>query len=175
MSKVIIATFQGPNRFLSNFFPARFVWAGLIWKTAEHAYQAAKVAHGADKDTWIDKVHNAKTPGDAKRLGKKVPLRKGWEKIKNEMMHRVVLQKFVQNPSLMKKLVDTGDAILEEGNTWDDNYWGKCPPGAPEGENWLGKILMDIRDEYKDFKGLPKLAEISTFEQAEKVEQSEDR
>lgn len=37
-----IFTFAGPYRFLSNFYPAPFVWDDILWPTSEHAYQAAK-------------------------------------------------------------------------------------------------------------------------------------
>lgn len=165
----VISTFDGTNRFLSNFFPVHFIWAGIQWKTAEHAYQAAK-ATGSDKDEWIDKIIRCKTPGEAKRLGKKVPLRPKWDEIKIEMMRRIVRQKFVQNPSLLRKLISTGNTTLQEGNNWEDNFWGMCPPENKKGLNWLGKILMEIREEFKDFKDLPMLAQIETFDQLEEVE-----
>lgn len=171
--KEVIKTFDGPNRFLSNFFAASFVWAGVHWRTSEHAYQAAK-ATGSDKDEWIDRIIKCKTPGDAKRLGKKVPLRPKWDEIKIEMMTRIVRQKFVQNPSLLRKLANTGDAILQEGNYHNDNFWGMSPPGNTEGKNWLGKILMDIRFQYKDFTDLPLLAQKETFSQIIQPEELKD-
>lgn len=164
----VISKFEGPNHFLSNFYKAPFVWAGVRWRTSEHAYQAAK-ATGADKDDWIDKIIACKEPGQAKRLGKKVPLRPKWDEIKDEMMKRIVKQKFVQNPSLLRKLIATADAVLQEGNTWDDNYWGMCPPGNPDGKNMLGVILMEIREEFKYFTDLPRLSERETIDQMEDV------
>ena len=43
-------------------------------------------------------------------------------------------------------LVATGDAIVIEGNTWRDTYWG-VDLKTGEGENHLGKILMRVRSE----------------------------
>lgn len=169
----VIAEFFGDYRFLSNFYPAPFVWSGIRWRTAEHAYQAAK-ATGSEKNDWIDKIIKCKTPGEAKRAGKKVPLRPMWDKIKDEIMLRIVTQKFVQNPTLLRRLIATGTAALEEGNAWGDNYWGKSPIGNSDGRNQLGKILMEIREQYKDFKELPKLAESNTFDQLEEMEPPKD-
>ena len=62
-------------------------------------------------------------------------------------MYSICRAKFTQNPDLLKKLLDTGDAELVEGNTWGDKVWGVC---NDEGENRLGKILMRIRSEIRE-------------------------
>lgn len=36
----------------------------------------------------------------------------------------------------------TGDAILIEGNTWGDRFWGVC---EGFGQNHLGHVLMRVR------------------------------
>ncbi|MBK9336371.1 MAG: NADAR family protein [Lewinellaceae bacterium] len=52
--------------------------------------------------------------------------------------------KFSQEPFLTW-LLETGDANLQEGNTWSDTFWGvDLETGA--GENNLGKLLMEIRE-----------------------------
>lgn len=58
-------------------------------------------------------------------------------------MRQLVRQKFSKEP-LQSRLLATGNAVLEEGNTWNDKFWGKF---CGEGENHLGRILMEIRDE----------------------------
>lgn len=41
--------------------------------------------------------------------------------------------------------------INNEGNTWGDKFWGVCDG---EGENHLGKLLMEVRAELtKHLKG----------------------
>ena len=57
------------------------------------------------------------------------------------------MAKYTQNPVLAEKLLATGDDELVEFNTWNDKYWGVC---RGEGENKLGKVLMRIRQEFKD-------------------------
>ncbi|NWN81082.1 NADAR family protein, partial [Bacillus sp. (in: firmicutes)] len=48
---------------------------------------------------------------------------------------------------LKNKLLQTGESILIEGNTWGDKIWGVC---NGVGENKLGKILMKVRNELKE-------------------------
>lgn len=43
-----------------------------------------------------------------------------------------------------QKLIDTGDAYIEEDNKHHDTFWGVCDG---EGENQLGKLIMEIRKE----------------------------
>ena len=52
-----------------------------------------------------------------------------------------------QNPELGNKLLETGNQELVEGNTWGDIFWGVC---NGKGQNWLGKILMMVRDEIRE-------------------------
>ena len=58
----------------------------------------------------------------------------------------IVMAKFRQHPDLTEALLDTGDAELIEGNTWNDTTWGVC---NGKGLNWLGKILMIARAQLK--------------------------
>ena len=73
-------------------------------------------------------------------------MRPDWNDIRVDIMRNIVNAKFTQNPDLMNKLLETNDAELLEGNWWKDTFWGIC---NGEGENNLGKILMEIRDKYK--------------------------
>ena len=59
-------------------------------------------------------------------------------------MYEICKIKFTTNPNLAKRLLDTGDEELIEGNDWNDIFWGVC---NGKGENNLGKILMRIRNE----------------------------
>lgn len=67
-------------------------------------------------------------------------------------MYEICKAKFTQNADLKQKLLNTDNAYLEEGNTWHDNIWGNCQCDkckAVAGQNYLGKILMKIREELK--------------------------
>ena len=138
MSDKPIMAFKGYYRFLSNFYPARIFYAGEVYRTNEHAYQAAKSSSVSQRE-MIQKITS---PGKAKRIGNKLILREDWESIKLETMRYLVRQKFFNHSSLAKLLVETGDREIIEGNTWNDTYWGMC---KGYGDNHMGKILMEVR------------------------------
>ena len=119
-----IEKFRGEYSFLSNFHKADFEFDSNIWNTAEAAYQACKTEDWDDKLKIMDM--DATT---AKRYGRKVKMFAGFEDHKDEFMRVIVACKFHDNPNLLRKLVDTGDVKLIEGNTWHDNYWGVCTCG----------------------------------------------
>lgn len=157
-----INEFKGDYRFLSNF------WVEMDGSTAEHRFQALKTL---DPDEQVE-VLTAPTPGQAKRLGRKVTLRADWEKTKLKTMVMVVTEKFVADPELMQKLLDTGDAELIEGNTWGDTFWG-VDLESGQGQNVLGQILMALRAEVRvDMER--ELASKRLHEQERQTEESEN-
>jgi len=137
-----ILEFKGNYRFLSNFYQCRFVWNTVLWHSSEAAYQASKSNNFQD---WL--YIRTLNPGEAKRYGKHITLRPDWEQVKYSMMWNIVREKFKQNPDLLKWPKATGTSELEEGNNWGDRIWGICPPGSHNGDNYLGKILMQVRNE----------------------------
>ena len=146
----MINKFEKTYRWLSNFSPHPFTDnGGVRWKTSEHFYQCHKCL--TEKD--VRAIHGAKSPGKAKRLGAKVQMNPQFPEGKKDIMWVALQYKFVQNPDIRNKLIDTGDQILVEGNTWHDNTWGNCTcPDCEhiEGENILGLMLMDLRKLLKD-------------------------
>ena len=62
-----------------------------------------------------------------------------------EVMESILRAKFEDNPYLMEKLLETGNAVLINGNNRKEEYWG-IDLYSWRGENNLGKILMKIRD-----------------------------
>ena len=119
-----IAEFQGEYRFLSNFWPAEVVYEGITFPTSEHAYQAAKTLDPEQRK----KIAALKTPAEAKHAGEALEQREDWNDVKFKVMEDVVRYKFTHHDELRQKLLATGDASLEEGNTWNDQIWGISPP-----------------------------------------------
>jgi len=127
--------------FLSNFYPCTVRFEGQLYPTVEHAYQAAKSV-----DFNVRKIIlNAKSPAEAKKLGQGIKIRDDWDLVKVDIMRTLITEKF-QNPFLSHRLIATNSAQLVLDNKWNDKFWGVCR-GA--GENWLGKILMEVREKIK--------------------------
>ncbi len=146
--KESIEEFADGNRFLSNFYRSPIHHQGINYPTAEHLYQALKTTERSMRR----KISSLNTPGQAKRMGKSILLRKDWEEIKITAMRWVIGLKFDQNLYLQQLLLATEDRVLIEGNWWHDNFWGDC--GCPkckqiEGKNNLGRILMRKRKRIK--------------------------
>jgi N-glycosidase YbiA len=146
----VIDKFDGTeNRFLSNFYPAAVTLDGVTYPTVEHAYQAAKTFDLSDRQ----RILNCPPPNIAKKIGRKVKARSDWEQVKVEVMTDLVRQKFTDHPELKAQLLATGDATLVEGNWWGDRFWGVC---NGEGQNYLGRILMDVRKELQTNETTPR-------------------
>lgn len=144
----VVNSFRGEYFFLSNFASCRVVTAGFVadflsdqltYPSVEHAYQALKTDNMFERK----QILLAAVPGDAKRLGKRVTLRKDWDGMKVAVMESLLFSKFRGNFELGQRLIQTGDAELVEGNNWGDTYWGVC---NGSGQNWLGVLLMKVRD-----------------------------
>jgi|SRR5579864_2310407 len=143
-----IDRFVGRYRFLSNFWITPIVFGVDIYKSVEHAYQAAKTNILSERE----RIQAAPTPGDAKCMGRTITLRPDWEHVKLEVMYKLVKQKFSADP-LRAQLLATGDAELIEGNNWHDNFWGACACLRCVDlvkDNQLGAILEGVREEIKN-------------------------
>lgn len=138
----MINNFSGKYGFLSNYYAAPINYDGILYPTTEHAFQAIKSLNFEERKMIAD----CSTPGNAKKMGRTITLRKDWEDIKYGIMWQICLLKFLTWTDLKDKLLETGEEELVEGNTWNDKVWGVCDG---QGTNWLGKILMDIRSRLK--------------------------
>ncbi|MGE5215818.1 MAG: NADAR family protein [Chloroflexota bacterium] len=132
-----IAGFVAEYRWLSNYFSCRVEWDGRVYSSSEAAYHSGKYP-AADRDlfTKLD-------PDRARKLSRAKPYDlEVWNARKVSTMRQVVWAKFKQNAELAEKLLATGDRYLEETNWWGDKIWGVY---RGEGQNLLGKILMETR------------------------------
>lgn len=137
-----ISCFRGKYDFLSNFYHNCYIEAdGHIYASVERYFQSMK----NNSNIYKSAIAGARTEADSKHLGRKIRLRPDWDKVKDQVMLDGLRLKF-SDPVLRQKLLDTGDAYLEEGNTWGDRYWGTV---NGEGKNMLGKLLMQVRDEIR--------------------------
>jgi ribA/ribD-fused uncharacterized protein len=142
MNPQSIKTFTGPYGYLGNFYRCKVAYEGLIYPSSEHAFQAAKTRN---KKARIA-ISECFTPQSAKEAGRALPLRPDWESVKIDVMRAVLRAKFSQNAVIRFALLDTGNCHLEEGNHHGDTFWGTV---KGVGDNWLGKLLMELRTELR--------------------------
>jgi predicted NAD-dependent protein-ADP-ribosyltransferase YbiA (DUF1768 family) len=132
-------SFRGDNFFLSNMYKTDICYEGITYPSVENAYQAAKTDNISDKHK-ISKM----SPVDAKKYGRRVEMKPDFDRV--AVMTALLKIKFL-NEALMTKLKGTEGPLIEK-NLWHDNFWGSCTCAwcGDEGQNILGKILMEIRD-----------------------------
>jgi hypothetical protein len=119
---------------LSNFYLVQIDMGGTTWPSVEHYYQAMKFR----KISQQEAIRECSTSEKAKRLAKTLPIRDDWEKIKDDVMYDALWKKF-SNAHCKEVLLSTGEEELIEYAPWDS--------GDGTGQNKLGKILMQIREE----------------------------
>ena len=171
--KKVVKFFSGKDSF-SNFFELKtpLVYNGLTFPTSEHLYQWAKFQYpGASPATtyYAEFVRTASTANKAKIIANQrleperyqwqkdlnVIIRNGiaqgaqinpnWENVKIDIMRFVLALKF-NDPELKQRLLATGDALIQENSPYD-SYYGIGKDG--NGQNILGKLLMELRDKLK--------------------------
>lgn len=133
-----VNSFRGLYQFLSNMYESPVKIGDLTFRNAEAAFQSMKDPARAAEFTSL-------TGQAAKRLGRQVQLRPDWNNYRLDAMREVLRSKF-STPELRQQLLSTGDVPLSEGNTWHDTFWG-IDATTGKGENNLGKLLMQLRQE----------------------------
>lgn len=136
-----IAGFRGDYRFLSNFERCDLLYKGIIYKSSESAFQAQKTDN--EKLKYIFSKLDAR---ESKVLGREIKLIDDWDMKRIDIMYDVLYEKF-SIPKFKSKLLSTGNAKLIESNHWGDDFWGVY---KGQGENHLGNILMEIREDIRE-------------------------
>lgn len=143
----------------SNFFFAPFTHQGKSFQWAEQAimYRKAKL-FGAHK--IAERVLEAKDPATCKSLGRsrEIPFdNKIWDENKERIFKEILHDKF-KLPDLRIKMLNTGSREFAEASPYD-KIWGigmrESHPDATikskwKGDNLLGKILTEVRNEIQE-------------------------
>ena len=109
-----------------------------------------------------EKILDAENAAEAKNLasGKNMPMSseqlKIWDKISYQVVKRGLRAKFDQNKDILEILLETGTSLLAEASPKDTKWgigFGPDDDRAKEcshwkGKNYLGRILMEIREEF---------------------------
>jgi len=121
---------------------------------SEKAIMMCKAAAMGDCATYVE-ICDSPRPSEVKALGRKVQNFSGelWDRIVCSVAFHSVLQKFQQSPRMRKVLLGTGDRVIAEATSRDNN-WGigidigdplACQPAQWKGTNILGWALMEVR------------------------------
>ena len=115
------------------------------WLSIEHFYQAYKCKNPKE----FAAIKKQATPRGAYLLARRFKPRPDWNEIKFLVKLHATFYKFFGNTFLQKELLATGDRyILKESTT--EHVWGAGKDLS--GKNYLGKIIMYVRDCLKENK-----------------------
>ena len=138
---------------MGNMAPYPIKYNGKVWLTSEALFQSMRY----DDDSVKEIIRGEKSPMGAKMKAKKnrdqmvvVPM----SELDVENMRKCVKMKFDAHPQLKRQLMNTKDSFIYEdiGNRNGERhkFWGakKLSESEGAGNNMMGKILMDLREEY---------------------------
>ena len=141
------------NGWMGNMAPYPIEYGGGIWRTSEALFQSMRYDDVSVKEI----IRGEKSPMGAKMKSKKykdqmvvVPM----SELDVENMRKCVKMKFDAHPQLKRQLMNTKDSFIYEdiGNRNGERhkFWGakKLSESEGDGNNMMGKILMDLREEY---------------------------
>lgn len=144
---------------LRNDFPSEIKVDGIIYPTAEHAYQACKT-----DDRYTKEAIASVSVLEARKIGKGLTLDLvAWDDQKSIIMSYLLRQKFMKSikSDITKALLDTGAKYLVMFSP--DSFWG-TDVTKTQGENIYGAILMSIRSEINFFLGNEDYETMYSFE-----------
>jgi ribA/ribD-fused uncharacterized protein len=150
---------KGEWRVFSNMYEAPFQVDSITFPTVEHYFQWSKAKQFGD-GAIADKILKTPSAKSVKALGRKVKdfVKEEWDKTKDGVMRTGVKAKFIQHPDLKTKLLETGTRPIGEASA-RDKYWGigtsadtskANDPTKWPGKNVLGKMLSELRTEFKE-------------------------
>ncbi|MGW3072471.1 NADAR family protein [Kitasatospora sp. NPDC001132] len=139
---------------LSQWWPGEFTVDGVGYASAEHWMMAGKARMFGDEEI-AQRVLEARTPGEAKKLGRLVRDfdHETWTAGRFELVVAGNVAKFGQDEALRDYLLGTGDRVLVEASPLD-RIWGiglaaddirAQQPAEWRGLNLLGFALMEAR------------------------------
>lgn len=137
---------EKPYGAFSNLYKREITFEGEVFKTAEHAYQAGK-ARKPEVRQWLMAAPSPSLLAMAAHGLYVWDIAPEWSKIKFDRMKRILVTKYSQHDDLKELLLSTGDARLVESATVDNavnRLWGEV---NGVGQNKLGQLLMEVREE----------------------------
>lgn len=141
----------------SQWWLSDFTVDGTTYHSAEHWMMAEKARLFQDQE-MLEKIIEAPTPAEAKKLGRAVRSfdQATWESKRFDIVVEGNRHKFSQQPEIMGFLLGTQNLVLVEASP-RDRIWGIGMGGKNEnasnptlwrGQNLLGFALMKARDHF---------------------------
>ena len=152
MAVIAFNDVKGPNGWLSNMYPHTVLWNGRLYQTAEHLFQCMRYPDFPGIQAEINmQASPVMAKGAAKKYRKLHPSTKENDL---QLMKMVVRLKAIQNPEIIRKLVFSEGEIIEDSTNRPGGtgvFWGAAQDtdGNWVGENHLGRIWMELRDDLK--------------------------
>ena len=142
---------------LSNFYEHPFEYKGYTLHFSEQGFMLEKAILFDPEQ--VPAILSATAPMEAKQAGRAVRNfdESVWSQVGYEVMRTVLIAKFAV-PELNDFLLSTGNRLLVEASPFD-RIWGVglgadnpriADPQKWRGENLLGKVLMEIREYYRE-------------------------
>jgi len=140
----------------SQWLACDFEVDGVRYNCTEQYMMAEKARLFGDKESER-KIMFANHPRDQKAIGRRVKdfVREEWDAISRDVVYKANYAKFTQNPGLEYELRDTAGTLLVEASP-TDRIWGVGlttddpkvhDPKKWRGTNWLGEVLMKVRED----------------------------
>ena len=168
------------NGCFCNWYPAEFDYAGRHYLHSEQFMMYQKVMMFG-QTALGDEIMRTADPEQCKILGREffdgfdAAL---WKRTRFVVVKRGIRAKFSQNPSMMETLLATGNAILAECSPRDKDWGILLSTSDPEvqditkwrGENLLGQVLMEVREELREELRVTENGEVLPYEDAKEKE-----
>ena len=161
-----VTAFQGYKDPISNFFPVKdgIKVFCITAPTVEHAYQYSNAIQ-AGHDNIAKNIRSAKNAKIAKDEASFLPFNPNWASMKEKVMKQVLTAKAESCHDFRKNLLSMESSILAQA-VHDDYFWStgldkelllKTKKKNWPGENVMGKILTELRENLQQTKGNKRL------------------
>ncbi len=134
--------FAGERNTLSNFSPCKLVAGGKVFNCVEQIYQFKKATHMRQYQK-AEEIMSVNNPRRMKEIGQ-MTTDSEWFARRKRVMEDIIKVRMAQDAHFRQTLLETGSCFLIE-DVRSSRYWGVGVDG--KGQNTMGRILMQIRDE----------------------------
>lgn len=152
-----IEYFRGYKYVLSNFYYCKLVIDGKKYNSSEKAYQVMKAKFHKNK-AIEDELMEAHFVSDVKKISEKIQVSAEWIDQRVDVMRKILRAKADQSQTYRKKLLNCKGQIVEaiRGDLFwsaglDEKELRELPRERWPGQNVLGQLHMELRDELEEF------------------------